>query len=95
MVQVLVGGVSGGIRNACGRRDLRTTTKPGVRYGLADPTKGRQSDCKAYRLQGQPVQFASNRSCAITNSPSMIRLSTSSNGDTIDGAIFQPAPPVM
>ncbi len=42
-------------------------------------------------LKAQPAA----RSRAITRSPSMIRLSTSSKSPFMTGAIFQPAPPVM
>ena len=35
------------------------------------------------------------RRCAISSRPSKIRLSTSSKGTDMCGAIFQPAPPVM
>jgi hypothetical protein len=42
-----------------------------------------------------PDQAAPARDCAITSSPSKMRLSRSSKCTDMCGAIFQPAPPVM
>jgi hypothetical protein len=68
------------------------------RVSAVDPTAltltlSRSEKEKTRLCRADPYAFA--RACAITSRPSKIRLSTSSKGTDMCGAIFQPAPPVM